>query len=408
MRIINLALKDLLQIVRDWKAAFFLIIMPIAFTLLFGFAFGGQGDAGDPRLPVGFLDQDQGPLGPLLVQLLDSSEVLRVDDAEATKDELARRVGDEELAAAVIIPEGYSQLMLAGGVMPLKIIVDDNMNAGMAIQGEIQTAALRLASAALAARISAEVYEQQIGFSSIQERDVYLQKVSTRGISLWEKPPVTVSRNKAGSSQEEGLNERTKEENGFTHSSPGMTAQFAIAGLMGAAAVLVLERKNGALQRLLTTPITRLEILIGHFLAMFIMVLVQLLILVSFGHLLLNLDYFDRPLATLLLVVMTALFVASLGLLIGALARSEEQVIVFALIPMFVLAGLGGAWVTLEITPEGFQKIASFTPIYWVITGFKDIIIRGRGLEAVLSGAMVLLIYTILLFALAAWRFRYE
>lgn len=41
MRAVYLALKDLLQILRDWKAAFFLIIMPIAFTLLFGFAFGG-------------------------------------------------------------------------------------------------------------------------------------------------------------------------------------------------------------------------------------------------------------------------------------------------------------------------------------------------------------------------------
>ena len=34
MRIIDLALKDLLQIIRDWKAAFFLIVMPIGFTLL--------------------------------------------------------------------------------------------------------------------------------------------------------------------------------------------------------------------------------------------------------------------------------------------------------------------------------------------------------------------------------------
>ena len=41
MRVIDLAIKDLTELVRDWKAALFLVIMPVAFTLLFGFAFGG-------------------------------------------------------------------------------------------------------------------------------------------------------------------------------------------------------------------------------------------------------------------------------------------------------------------------------------------------------------------------------
>jgi len=35
MRVIDLAIKDLTELVRDWKAALFLVIMPIAFTLLF-------------------------------------------------------------------------------------------------------------------------------------------------------------------------------------------------------------------------------------------------------------------------------------------------------------------------------------------------------------------------------------
>ena len=63
MRVIDLAIKDLTQIVRDWRAAIFLLIMPIAFTILFGFAFGGFGnddlashraDSGAPRPPLFF------------------------------------------------------------------------------------------------------------------------------------------------------------------------------------------------------------------------------------------------------------------------------------------------------------------------------------------------------------------
>ncbi len=40
MRVLAIALKDLLQVVRDRKSAIFLVLMPIVFTLFFGFAFG--------------------------------------------------------------------------------------------------------------------------------------------------------------------------------------------------------------------------------------------------------------------------------------------------------------------------------------------------------------------------------
>ena len=108
------------------------------------------------------------------------------------------------------------------------------------------------------------------------------------------------------------------------------------------------------------------------------------------------------------MVTTTALFAASLGLLIGALAKNEDQVNIFALIPMFVLAGLGGAWGPLEITPENFQQIARLTPVAWIIDGFQDIIIRGQGLEAVWLSSVVLLGYAGILFVFAIWRFRFE
>ena len=46
IRIFDIALKDLLRASRDFKTFMFLLIMPIVFTLLFGYAFGGFGGAG--------------------------------------------------------------------------------------------------------------------------------------------------------------------------------------------------------------------------------------------------------------------------------------------------------------------------------------------------------------------------
>jgi len=75
---------------------------------------------------------------------------------------------------------------------------------------------------------------------------------------------------------------------------------------------------------------------------------------------------------------------------------------------MFVFAGLGGAWVPLEITGAAFQTIGHASPIAWAMDGFKNIIVRGFGFESVLLPAGALLGYAVLLFALAVWRANAE
>jgi ABC-2 type transport system permease protein len=103
---------------------------------------------------------------------------------------------------------------------------------------------------------------------------------------------------------------------------------------------------------------------------------------------------------------MTAIWIAALGLLIGVMAKSEEQAVVFSLIPMFILSGLGGAWVPLEFTGATFQAIGHFSPVAWSMDGFKNIIARGLGFDSVLLPSAALLGYALLFFGLALWRFR--
>ena len=143
----------------------------------------------------------------------------------------------------------------------------------------------------------------------------------------------------------------------------------------------------------------------GHYLAIFTIIFVQFLLLMLFGQLL-HVDYLRLPLATLLVAVVTAICIASLGLLIGVLAKSEEQAIVFSLIPMFVLSGLGGAWVPLEYTGAAFQSVGHVSPVAWAMDGFKNIVARGLGFDSVLLPALALLGYALLFFGLALWRFR--
>jgi ABC-2 type transport system permease protein len=407
MRIIDLAIKDLTELVRDWKAALFLVIMPVAFTLLFGFAFGGfGGEEQEPRLPVGFIDQGGGRLGASLLSLLDASGAVRpviLEGQDTDPASAEEQVRDEDLAAVVIVPAGYNDKLLAGEPVQLVVIVDEGKTAGLTAQGEIQAAALRLAGAAETARLSARAYEAQTPFGDEAARQQFLAEAIDRAIQAWQEPPLTVAVTES-SVEEEG---ETIMQSGFSHTSPSMMVQFGIAGLMGAATVLILERKSRALRRLLTTAISRTEIILGHYLAMFVMIMVQFVILVAFGELL-GVPYHREPLAILLVISATAAWTAALGLLIGVVAKTEDQVIVFSLIPMLVLAGMGGVWVPLEFTGKAFQAIGHLLPTAWAMDGLENIVVRGLGFESVLLPVAIMLAYAMALFAAAAWRFRFE
>ena len=180
--------------------------------------------------------------------------------------------------------------------------------------------------------------------------------------------------------------------------------QFAIAGLLTAAQIIVTERKSRTLQRLLTTATRRIHILLGHYLAIFILIFTELVILILFGQILLKVDYLRLPEATLLVAFSSALCIAALGLLIGILAKTPEQAIIFSLIPMFTFSGLGGAWVPLEVTSPAFQAIGHLTPVAWAMDGFQNINLRGFGFESVLLPAGALAVYALIFFILAVWR----
>jgi len=402
MKIIDLALKDLSQILRDWKAAVFLLVSPIIFTLFFGFVFSSQGAASDPRLPVGLVDHDQTALSAALLDRLDDSTVIRIeagDDLAA----LERKLAKEDLAAVVVIPAGYGAAMQDGAPLTLEMTADPASNAGMSVQNELQGTAQRLSNASRAAQLSVEVLEEQQPFASASAREQAFAQALEEAITAWQKPPVTLAVRSSAPPAAEG---EAQLSNSYAQSSPGMMAQFAIAGLIGAAEVIVRERKTRALQRLLTTSISRASILAGHYLAMFIMIFAQFTLLIAFGQLFLGLNYAQDWLATLMMAFSMAAAAAGMGLLIGVMAKTEEQVIMFTLIPMFILSGLGGAWVPLEVMPETVQKVAHVSPVAWMMEGFQNILVRGLDWRAALLPAGALMAFALGFTLLSILRFR--
>ena len=410
MRSIILALKDLKQTLGDKKSLIFLVAMPLVFTVFMGFAFSGVGEEQDNRLPLGWIDNDpDGQLSQSLEQALDASDVVRlVSFAPDKLETAAEQARQGKLAGYLIIPAGYSAALQSGEPVQLVLFTDDASTTGQTVLQAVRVPVSRLMSAVAISRLSTAQVEALAPFKDDAARQQEQQTAFNAAAQAWSEAAssglVVAPEKVQGQSEEKS----PIEENPYSQTSPGILVQFAIFSLVTSAGILVQERKNGTLQRLVTTSMRRSEIIIGHLLAMFALVMLQEILLVVFGQLVLKVDYFAEPLGTLLVMTGLALWTAALGLFIGVIARQEEQVILFSLIAMFLFTSLGGGWFPLESSGETFALIGHFTPAAWAMDGFQNVFIRGLGFESTLLPSAILLGYAGLFFSLAVWRFRMD
>lgn len=414
MRIIDLALKDLWQVLRDRQSLIFLLVMPVVFTLFFGFMFRNQNEQADSRLMIGIVNRDtQGIISQALIDLLDRSMTVQVEMITgAAESEIDSRIVNGELAAGLVIPAGFSTGVLNSESLQLEMIINEETPAGQTARRALQTSITRAVGMAQIARSSLAAYEAQAGSLSAGERAGFIEDAAARASEAWKTAPLSVkvtsqASNEPAAGAAPGA-ETNSLANPYNQFSPGMMVQFAIFGIMQAALVMVIERRTGAMARMLTTPMRKTELIAGHILGMFIIVFAQQLLLSLFGQFVLKVDYFRASVAALLVMASVSLWVSSLGLLISALVKKEEQVILFSMVAMFLFSALGGAWFPLEMVSEIFATIGHLTPTAWAIDGFQNLLLRGMGLNSVLLPAGIVLAYTVVFFVIAIWRFKFE
>lgn len=400
MRIIDLALKDLSQVFRDKRSLLFLVAMPIAFTFFMGFAYksGSDNDASkDTRIPLGWVNNDgNGYVSTQLFEMLSNSDSVRL--VELTSDTVDESIRTGEVAGALIVPTGYNKQVSAGNEAPLTLVTDTNSTNGQSLYQILRTSVTKLMSAVEITHLSAETIGKPNDASELNEAFASASQAWSQADSA---SLVTVEM-----AVESAPSEIWYGDNPYNQASPGILVQFAIMGLVSSGQILVQERKTRTLQRLMSTTMRPWEIVAGHTLAMFGIVFTQIALLVVFGQLALGVNYMNAPLGTLLVSVALSLWIAAMGLLIGTVVKDDSQVILFALMAMFIFSALGGTWFPLEVASGTFAAIGKVMPSAWAMTGYQNILMRGLGLESAWMPTGVLLAYAFVFFALAIWRFR--
>lgn len=394
MKIFELAYKDLTQVLRDKRSLVFLVAMPLVFTLFMGFAYRSGEDSAeeDPRMALAWVEESPASTtSMMLYERLADSDTLKPE--RMPKAAALETLHKQDVAGVLVIPAGFGDPVEAGS-QQLTLIADTTSTVGQSLYQLLRVPVSQLMSAVEIGQISAETLNNSAEFTPALEL-------------AWQKWGENNAQNLVQVEQAVALkSESWFGDNPYNQASPGMIIQFAIMGLVNSAQILVQERKNRTLQRLMTTSMRPREIIAGHMLAMFALVLLQTLVLVVFGQFLLDVNYLRVPFGTLLLVMALGAWVASMGLLVGVIAKSDDQVVLYSMLAMFLFSALGGTWFPLEASGGVFAALGKLLPSAWAMTGLQNILIRGLGLESLWQPVLVLLVYALGFFMLAVWRFR--
>ena len=203
----------------------------------------------------------------------------------------------------------------------------------------------------------------------------------------------------------------------------GYFAYFFVFLLTGVS--FLRERIGGTLERLLATPVTRAESVLGYSIGFGIFATIQVAIVLAFtlmrievpaiGPLpsfVIGLDVpsAGSPLLSYLIALVLGLGAVSLGIFLSTFARTELQVIQFIPIVIVPQGLLGGIFWPVETLPDVLQPVARVMPVTYAVEGLREVMIGGAGLESstVRVDIAVLALLAALFIVLAARTIRRE
>lgn len=199
-------------------------------------------------------------------------------------------------------------------------------------------------------------------------------------------------------------NQGTRKPSLLDYLVPGYSLMFMYFLISNLAQTIVEERESGTLRRLLSAPVPRSRILLGKLLAYFLIAVVQMVFVFLIAKFIFQMNLGGAPGALGVIIVASALAMAGMGILIGALAQTEAQANGLAMIIVLAMAVISGAMFPSIFIP-GLQSI---TPHYWSMQGFLNVISRGQGIEGVMLPTGILLTMAAVFFTIGAVRFRFE
>lgn len=192
--------------------------------------------------------------------------------------------------------------------------------------------------------------------------------------------------------------------------TPGLLGWAIASGAaFGAAITLVNWRKDKLLRRLRLSPVSTASVVGARIGIAVVIGLVQMAVFLAIA----TTPYFGLRLTAdwwmaIPLVICGTLAFMSIGLLVGAVAKTEQAATSIANLIILPMSFLGGAFIPLNFAPAWIRQASYVMPLRYLVTGMQDVMARGDGPAAALPGIAILLGITAVFTLTAVRVFRWD
>ncbi len=318
------ALREVRTYLQDKGDLAFSLLLPIIlFALMYG-AFGGQltfhGTAN-------VVNEDDGVYSTVLLEQLEAIE--EVDVELFTAEDADKKLDNSTLLMVIYIPEDFSEKLSSGE--PTQLLFKQRGNGGD--EGQIVASIVRGVAEQMNQQFQVynEVNRALAGIDIPQESiDITVQQYLD---DERQSPTVAVNEQTVGTTVDP-----------VEMFLPGIVTMFVLFALTLSARTIVEERKLGTLERLLTTRLSVGQLFAGKFLASISRGFVQTLILLALGYIVFQIFTPLSFIQSLVIVLIFAAAASALGMVIAAIARSEDGATWIAVFFTMATVMLGGTF----------------------------------------------------------------
>lgn len=400
--------KDLLRKVRSPLAPIAMLLFPIVFSLLIGMTFGG----GEKMAPIkiALVDEDQGLVSRLVRPAFSQNQMpMRFEIEDADSADAIRLIERNKISAAVRIPEGFSDRVLAGETTYLEVVRNPAQGIYPDIVEQYVRVLAQLGSAA--SSILSEPIDRIRGSidDGVAPNDETITMISLlmnkrmSAVGKYAFPPL-INLEGTAEVEESVQSDQPGRFRIAAYILPGMATFALIMLAIVAMADLHREGALGTLSRQIVAPVRLRSVILGKIGAVLVLLVVCVAILMLLASLWAE-TRFSIP-GFLVLSIAFGLMATGFACFIQSISRSERTGSTIGSIIVMLMSMLGGAWLPIENMGAFVQKIAPFTPIYWGIKGYRILLFDSGSLADVAPVAGILLGIGVVLTTIAIFRIR--
>jgi len=398
--------KEFLLLIRDIGGIAILFIMPlvliVTITLIQDSTFKSVNES---KISILLVNNDKGEVSDILIDGLQNSSSFEVvqKGKESVVKELVFK-GDYQLA--IVIPENLSS--------DLTKKVTQNVEGILAKFGleESEDEVVKDIIAKKEVRLYFDPATQAAFKNSVKNGiDKMISKIETQSIykafqeQISDDESEVIFDTESFISFKEIMPKLDDEEvlpNSVQHNVPAWTL-FAIFFIIVPLSInIVKEKSQGTFVRLRTNPVFYATVLGGKTIVYLLVCLIQFVLMLLIAVYLFPvlglpiLDISNRIGLLFVVTIFAGLAAIGLGLLLGTIAKTQEQSAPFGATFVVILAAMGGVWVPVFIMPKMMQVLSNISPMNWGLNAYYDVFLRNANFMEIVPEISALFIFFII------------